>query len=177
MKYLKCIPTALALMLVMVTGSLAQDTAAAPVGEMTTGQYVQKAAEGNRAEIELGQLALRKSEDQQVQQLAGRIIDDHRAANSRLQEIAEVMDIRLGEGLTQRHRQLMQRLSELTGDEFNREYLEAIVQAHRNDLVFYDQHAEDGETRALRRYFSSTMPTLATHLEIARNILYERNWR
>ncbi|MGE0491324.1 MAG: DUF4142 domain-containing protein [Vulcanimicrobiota bacterium] len=144
--------------------------AAADDTHLSTEKLIHKADEGNRAEIELANLALKKSNDKEVQQLAGRIIDDHREANETVKQLAKEHGVKLNEGKTKAHKDLHARLSSLQGEEFDREYIKAMAKAHQKDIDFYNQQAKSAPHESLRDYFSHTAPVLNTHLAKVKEI-------
>jgi hypothetical protein len=58
------------------------------------------------------------------------IVKDHSQASNELKQIASLLQVQPPRQLDQKHRDLADRLSKLQGAEFDREYLNAMVQGH-----------------------------------------------
>ena len=95
------------------------------------GGFVHDVAMMNMAEIELSRLALQKSINADIKSFAQRLIDDHDAAGKKLQSVlADSWPAQLDN----KHRELADKLGTKQGDEFDREYTEAMIEGHQ-DLV------------------------------------------
>jgi putative membrane protein len=120
-----------------VSGAVADessgDIAAVPVDvdseqdTLSEQEVVQKAYEGNLAEVQLAQLAQQKSSGQEVQSLATLIEQDHQKANEKLTQMAPDLNVTLQDELKPEHKQLEERLSALSGEEFEREYVQSQI--------------------------------------------------
>ena len=95
------------------------------------GGFVHDVAMMNMAEIELSRSAIKKSMNADIKSFAQRLIDDHDAAGGKLKSV-------LADGwpaqLDEKHRELADELGRKHGDEFDREYTEAMIKGHE-DLV------------------------------------------
>jgi putative membrane protein len=96
--------------------------------------FVNEAAVAGMAEVELGKLARERATDAKVKEFAGMMVRDHTAAGNKLDTIARQHSIPLPDQMDEKHRELRDRLSKLSGAEFDREYMQAMVDGHE-DLV------------------------------------------
>jgi putative membrane protein len=104
-------------------------------------EFVQKAAIGNMAEVQLGKLALQKAQSAEVKKFAQMMVDEHTKALSELRQAAGDVDV--PEQVDETHRDLHDRLSRLQGREFDREYMNAMVEAHEETEDLLDDRADD----------------------------------
>jgi putative membrane protein len=89
-------------------------------------------ADGN-AEVELGKLAEQKASSPQVKRFARMMVEDHSKAGDQLKQIAGTYDIQPDTAKNSDDAQdLMNKLSKLNGAEFDREYMNAMVDNHSN---------------------------------------------
>jgi len=93
-------------------------------------QFVQQAAVAGMAEVQLGQLAQQRASNNQVKEFARMMVRDHTKANNELKQAAKGQNIQLPTQLDQKHQDLMQRLQQLRGADFDREYMSAMVDGH-----------------------------------------------
>jgi putative membrane protein len=68
------------------------------------------------------------------------------------------------------HRELHQRLSRLSGAEFDREYIDAMVNDHEKAVDAVEDKANDGDNSDVKQWAATTLPALKQHLERARQI-------
>jgi putative membrane protein len=132
--------------------------------------FITKAAEGGMAEVELGKLATQKASNDQVKQFGQRMVDDHTKANDELKQIASQQGVPVPASLTAKHRSAMDRLSKLDGAEFDRAYMQMMVQDHREDVNEFKRESEKGNDSAVKAFAAKTLPTLQSHLQQAESI-------
>jgi putative membrane protein len=116
--------------------------------------FMARAIETNAAEIELGKLAEKKSENPRVRSYAAMLVRDHTDALNVLHRLAtggasadtgiENAQSPVKVTLSKEHQQLFDRLSELSGPDFDREYISAMLQEHRKDIKDFEKEARSG---------------------------------
>lgn len=121
----------------------------------TDTSFLTKAIEANAAEVELGKMAESKSENPRVRKFAQMMAKDHTSALDALRRLATAgMPANPSEGtgtetaqlptnipLSKEHEELRNRLSRLSGDDFDREYMNAMIQEHRKDIREFEKEA------------------------------------
>lgn len=139
-------------------------TSAAP---STDAQFVQKAAIGGLAEVQLGQLAQTKATSADVKQFARMMVTDHTAANNELTQIATAKAISLPTDLDAEHKAVRDRLNTLSGAEFDREYMAAMVKDHNDAVTTFQTEANGGSDPELKAFAAKTLPKLQEHQRMA----------
>ena len=132
--------------------------------------FMTTAAESGMAEVQLGQLAAKKAQSADVKQFAQKMITDHTKANSELKQLAEKEIVSLPTELNAKHKDLMTKLQGLSGAEFDREYMKAQVEDHEKAVSLFQNQTDDGEDADIKAFASKTLPTLKSHLEMAKSI-------
>jgi putative membrane protein len=84
------------------------------------------------AEVELGKMAATKASNAEVKKFAQMMVDDHTKAGDQLKTIATQHNIPTPTELDDTHRDLRDRLSKLQGADFDREYMQAMVDGHED---------------------------------------------
>src|SRR6266705_5310978 len=84
------------------------------------------------AEVETGKLAKEYAASPDVKQFAQMMIDDHTKAGDQLKQIAKTYAIPQDAKIDDKHQKLMDKLSELNGTEFDKEYMSAMVDDHED---------------------------------------------
>jgi predicted outer membrane protein len=175
----------------------AQDKSAA-TASTSDKQFVKNMIQANMAEIQLGQLAADHAQNSDVKEYARMIVDDHTKANQKLLTLAQQLGVDQPNGLDAKHKAIEARLSKLNGAEFDRQFMQAMVQDHQQVISKTKQEAPGaagntgtGTTGATgtsgstspspsagmdqapdtaRQYASMTLPILQKHLQDARQI-------
>ena len=151
--------------LIVATASLALAANAALSKHDT--KFVQEAAEGGLAEVELGKLAQDKAIHAEVQDFAKTMVEDHTNANAELKTIANANGVELPGAIDRKHQKLMDKLSKLSGGDFDREYMEHMVRDHKHDVKAFRKEAKAKEDSPVKVFAQNTLPTLEGHLMAA----------
>jgi putative membrane protein len=96
--------------------------------------FVRDVSVANMAEIELGRMASERGANAAVKKFGQMMVDDHTKASDKLKPIASQHNIPLATELDDKHRDLRDKLSKLQGAEFDREYMDAMVDGHEDVL-------------------------------------------
>ncbi len=165
------------------TGELATDTAAVSAdagagaaGDPTDPQIAAIAVAANNVDIAAGQLAVEKGSDAEVKSFGQQMVTDHSAVNAQATELVTRLGVTPEENptsqqLTADGEATRQRLSGLSGAEFDRAYIDNEVTYHQTVLDAIDQtlipSADNAELRGL---LEQVRPAIAAHLDHARQI-------
>ena len=94
--------------------------------------FVNDTAIAGMAEVELGRLASEKGASADVKKFGRMMVDDHTAAGDKLKAIATKYSVEWPTTLDDKHRDLRDKLAKLSGAEFDREYMSAMVDGHQD---------------------------------------------
>lgn len=129
--------------------------------------FMMKAAQGGLAEVQLGQLAVDKAQDADVKAFGQRMVDDHGKANDQLKSIAQQKGVTLPTDLDAKDKAAKDRLSKLSGAQFDRAYMRDMVSDHKKDVAEFKKEANAGKDNDVKNFASQTVPTLESHLQDA----------
>ena len=129
--------------------------------------FIKKAAEGGLAEVELGKLATQKASSNDVKQFGQRMVDDHSKANDQLKSIAQQENVQVPSALKGKEKRTYDRLSKLSGTQFDRAYMRLMVQDHRKDVNEFRRESTSAKNDQVKQFAESTLPTLQDHLKQA----------
>lgn len=132
--------------------------------------FLTKAASGSRAEVQLGRLAERKAANPAVKEFGRWMATDHRLANKRLMAIGRTLGQPVQPRLSQKDAALKDRLQGLSGTQFDRQYMQAMVQDHRKDIEAFQQEEQNGQARPLKAFARNMLPVLKQHLKEAQQL-------
>jgi len=84
------------------------------------GKFLKDAALGGMTEVELGKLAVQKASRDDVKQFGQKMVHDHTRANHQLKQIASQENIPVPETLDSKHQSRIDKLSKLSGEDFDK---------------------------------------------------------
>ena len=132
-------------------------------------KFMEKAAEGGMAEVQLGKLAAEKASSAEVKQFGQRMVDDHSKANDQLKQIATSKGVQLPTGLDRSTQREMDKLSKMSGADFDREYMKHMVSDHKKDVSEFKTESNRAKDPQVKQFAATTLPTLQQHLELAQS--------
>jgi len=149
--------------------------------------FVEASLSAGMAEVELGRMAQQRATDAEVKQFAEMMVRDHTQSGDALRQVAQQHSIQTQPQIEERHRDLMDRLNNLKGADFDREYMEAMIQGHEDMIDRLQTRASEdrfgenqGQVRpegsdnpveaSVNQWAANTLPTARKHLEEARRI-------
>ncbi len=125
-------------------------------------EFIQAAAESGRAEAALAEAAQHRTMQPSVRQLAGRLLQDHQAVNRELAAMAKARQIDIPD-ISAQERSTQQRLENLSGEAFDREYVASMVKAHDASMARFMAAAKSGDAM-VRAFAERTLATLRAHM-------------
>lgn len=125
-----------------------------------------------RAEIELAKMAQQKARNPQVKDFAAMMVRDHQKAGAELRAVATQaqIDMTKVDADMDHGKDLRERLDKLSGAEFDREYMNAMVNEHQKAVEETEDKAEAANNDHVKQWAAKALPTLKKHLERAKNI-------
>jgi putative membrane protein len=132
--------------------------------------FAEEAAKGGLLEVELGELAAQQAKSDDVVQFGQRMVKDHGMTNDQLKSIAAQKGITLPDSLDQDQQHTVEELSQVSGEEFDKAYMDEMVKGHQTDVEAFREQAESGQDPDLRAFAEQTLPTLEEHLSTAQQI-------
>ncbi|MEH2171225.1 MAG: DUF4142 domain-containing protein [Nostoc sp.] len=138
-------------------------------------QFMTEAAQGGLAEVQLGKLASKRGTSNAVKQYGQRMVDDHTPINNQLKQLAIQKGVTLPTTLNRTNKQVEQRLSKLYGANFDRQYLNQMLQDHEKDVSAFQTEAQQGQDADVKAFAAEKLPTLQSHLQQVRSLVNPGN--
>jgi putative membrane protein len=132
--------------------------------------FLKEAAMVNMTEVELAQIALEASESDEVRRYAQRMVTDHRRNQEKLKSLARDLNVELPGQLDQHHRQMVDRHVSLSGEEFDRAYIDMMARDHQKVVSKFERQAKEATNEQVQEYASDTLPTLRSHMRDAQQL-------
>jgi putative membrane protein len=160
-------------------GTAMGNSAGMQTGDMNNGDasskasdkhFVKEAMAGGMAEIQLGQLAQQKASSDDVKQFGQRMVQDHQKLNDQMQPIASQMGVTPPSDLSAKDKALQKRLEGLSGADFDKAYMSAMVQDHKKDLAAFKKEASSGNDPQVKDAAQQGSQVVSEHLQMAQDI-------
>ncbi|HEY0428236.1 MAG TPA: DUF4142 domain-containing protein [Pyrinomonadaceae bacterium] len=132
--------------------------------------FMMKAAQGGMAEVELGRLAAEKAQNADVKKFAQKMVEDHSNANTELKALATKKGVTLPTDVGSEHKATMEKLKALSGAEFDKAYVAAMVDDHKKDVAEFEKQSTGAKDADVKAFATKTLPTLKMHLEMIQAI-------
>lgn len=133
-------------------------------------EFVTSAGQGNMAEVLTATVALTKTSDRQVQSYAEMLIDQHTHSNMKLARLLTNGRVSFPTSPGQEHMQTLQRLQGMSGEQFDRAFLQAQIQAHQQNHDMFQRAAQSLQDEELKNFAQMSLPLLQAHLRIAQDL-------
>lgn len=130
-----------------------------------TKNFVTAAATGGMMEVELGNMAAQKAKSQPVKDFGKMMVDDHTKANDNLKNLASQKNIDLPASITEDQRKEIDKLSKKTGAEFDKSYVDMMVEDHKKDIADFKKAEGTVSDNDIKNFITNTLPTLQKHLD------------
>lgn len=150
-----------------------ETTGAAPAtAPLTAQEFVNKVAITNMFEIQAGRLAEQKAKSSQDKTFAKKMIHDHQAAEARLKTLASSSKVsaQLPTALDSDHQEKLTQLKNLSGKQFDKAYNKMQQTGHKVAVMLLQEYAKDGDNTALKQWAKNALPTIKTHLSMAKKL-------
>lgn len=138
--------------------------------------FAVKAADGGMMEVQLGEYASKNASDKSVKDFGSMMAKDHSKANDELKALATSKNIALPAAVGQDKTDMMTDLMKKTGKDFDKAYMNKMVDDHKEDIDLFQKAANDSKDGDIKAFASKTLPTLQKHLNDAEAIVKSHNY-
>jgi putative membrane protein len=153
------------------TAARDRGAAVGTAGASADKDWIEDQLEDGRAEIQLAQLASERATNPQVKQFAQMMVKDHQAAADDLKQAASAANVQINPAmeLDNDHKDLQEDLSKLSGRDFDRKYIDAMVDEHQEAVNELEKKG-DADNMQVRQWATKTLPKVRQHLDQAKQI-------
>lgn len=137
--------------------------------------FVKKAMQGSIAQVQLGQLTLQKSGNDQVKQLARKMIDGHTKLNEQMKPLAQQLGVDVPTEVSKKDKTRMSRMQALSGAAYDEAYIKDMVKDHKQDLSEFQTEASNGHDPNVKDAALQGSKTISEHLQMAQQLAKDQN--
>lgn len=127
-------------------------------------------ASGGMFEVQLGKLAGQKAASQKVKDFGAMMVRDHTKVNDELKALAMKKNITLPPAPGEEHMEHIKKLTEKSGKEFDKDYIDLMVKDHEKDVEKFEKCSKDAKDADLQAFASKTLPVLREHLDSVKKL-------
>jgi putative membrane protein len=136
--------------------------------------FLRQASEGGLAEIQFGKLAAEKGTSDDVRSFGQKMVDDHTKLNQQLVPIADSMGVTVPKHLNKEHQAEYEKLSALSGDAFDKEYIAIMVKEHHADLRDFRTVANGTTDPSLKQALADGANVIHDHMVMIDKIAHSK---
>ena len=130
--------------------------------------FLKQAIQGDMAEVKMGQLAQEKGANDQVKQFGQTLVSDHQENLDKAKSLAEKIGMTPPESVNAEQKAMYEKMSKLSGQQFDKEFAQHMVQDHKKDISKFEQ--ESKKSGDVATFAQNTLPVLKKHLEMAESL-------
>ena len=122
---------------------------------------------GSSFEMRMADSAKKYLSTDEGKRLAGMLADAHANINSRIQQLATDKQITLPTDITDDQKKKIEAIKNNKAKDFDKDFAKAMVEKHEDAIKMYEKSANDATDADIKSYFTSTLPELRSHLDMA----------
>lgn len=150
--------------------NMSASNSSADTGMAADRDFIMEAASGGLMEVELGRTASTAAASPKVKEFGRMMVADHTKANTELKAIAAKKNITVPAAPAEKHQTHINELKEKKGAEFDKAYVDMMVNDHQEDIQNFTNEAQNGKDTAVKAFASKTLPVLQKHLKSIQTI-------
>ena len=128
--------------------------------------FIKDAVESSLSEVKFSNLAQKNSQNREIRDFAKTMITDHGEFEKVLRKIADNKNINVSDSVNFEHQQLANSLARKTEHDFDKEYIQVIVNDHEKTLKLYREAATNSD-KDVKKWASATVAKIEEHLKKA----------
>jgi len=129
-------------------------------------KFIENAAVGSLKEVELGRLAAQKATDPAVKSFGEQMVKDHGEASQKLSSVAQAKGVTPPTALKGSDERELRKLEKLSGADFDKAYVKAMMKDHQKDAKDFDKEARGAKDPDVKKFAADTSPIIHKHLDM-----------
>ena len=134
-------------------------------------KFILAAAQGGMLEVRLGEIAKEKAARQDVKDFGAMMATDHGKAGEELKAVATKNGVTRLERrerpvkMKTKHKAIVDKLSKLSGAEFDKTYIAEMVKDHEKDAIAFKDASKTAKNPDVKGFAAKTLPVIKSHLK------------
>lgn len=132
-------------------------------------KFLEAVAQRDMAEVQAGRIAGSKATNPEAKNFGKQMAQDHGRNYEAVVQLAKAKSIGLPTQPGNAHKREAAGLEKLSGAEFDRRYMDAMVKDHEKDVKEFRKMARNARDPDVRAFAAKTLPVIEGHLRMARD--------
>lgn len=133
-------------------------------------QVLSRLAQADMAEIAAGKVAAQKATNPDVKKYGQHMVDEHTKMLEEGKKLAQSKGVKPPADTDKKHQAALKKLEGLSGAEFDRAYIQQMVQDHQEVLQLAQKTAKSTKDAELKAHLEKGAPHIQEHLDMAKKI-------
>lgn len=164
-----------ALLSVAVAGCWLSTARAADEARPLDDKFLIKASNCENAMIENSKLADKRAASAAVKEFAANMVIEHQKCHEKVAQVVKNRKIAIVSGLEKNFKEDNERLSKLSGADFDREYMKWVVHHHKDAIATVENQIAKGQNGDTTSLAKEALPQLQDHLKRAEALAKDIN--
>lgn len=121
---------------------------------------------GNMYEVKVSENAALNASDPEVKKIAAMMVEAHTKMNTDVAALAGQKQVTLPADLTDEQRKCIEKLTEKSGVEYDKEYISDLKDKHEKTLKMLEKVSEKCDDPEIRNWAANSIPEVRHHLEM-----------
>ena len=152
-------------MVLAAAGFLVPSANAAMTLSTADQSFILAAAQGGMTEVKLGELAAQKGMRADVKEFGQMMVKDHTAINNDLKTLAAQKGVTLPDSLDAKHQAMVDKMTALTGAEFDDAYIKGMIKDHKMDAKEFKAESAATKDADIKSFLDKSIPVVDAHLQ------------
>jgi putative membrane protein len=137
---------------------------------MDSTKFLAQAMQDSLAEIETCELALQKTSNDDIKAFSQHMIDQHSQMGREIEQLAGKKNATLPKDVSSEQKSTFEELSKLSGEEFDKKFLDHNVKDHEKDIRIFREQAEQANDSDIKAFAEKGVQQLSQHLNMAKEV-------
>jgi putative membrane protein len=132
--------------------------------------FMFQAVRDNVEERSMGRAAVQKATNADVRKYAQMLVDDHSKALTQVVDLMKKKNVSQPKGLPDAKHEAMDKLNQMSGPQFDSEYIRLMVDRHEKAVAKYKEAETTLQDEDLKKWAKDVEPVLEKHLQKAQEL-------
>jgi putative membrane protein len=128
--------------------------------------FMQAVNQGNMTEVQMGDVAASTGQRSDVRSFGRRMVKDHTALNDELKVLVARKGVTLLDSMDGKHERVMDKMSALTGSEFDDAYIAGMIKDHQKVVQAFKAEYAATTDADIKNFVDKSLPIIEEHLKL-----------
>jgi putative membrane protein len=136
-------------------------------------EFLSLAGSAGLLEVELGKLALQKTSNGKIISFAQEMVKEHTRFNKEFVLMLKKIHEKIPLELNQSNKEQLESFSKMTGEEFDKAYVDFMVNDHKNAVNLFDKFLKTAKNQVYKKFLEDGSRIVKHHYKMAKKLKEE----